>query len=310
LKSAKELIAFATHIDNKLGFKLAMLKRANTAAYAAAVAAVSAVTSDSDSPPSEEDGSPSSDPDDGGGGGSSSMTGEEVAEGELAYFRACVDGIFDGAVSRMRRSLVPPSARAVVLTAGAPSPTRGRQQLALVLDAFLELCATGVTTLAELGLPVDLALPVLQWPAPPRPPRASSPLNPDADADANSDAAAAAASATRQTRSASRSPPPPPQRSRTGSAGSADSSGGQQPPPPPPPPPLGAAAATVPPPLPKMLCDLTLDAAAIVEILHAAVAARAAAEALAAAEAAAAARVAGARCRCRRPATARPWRAP
>ena len=160
MKSAKELIAFATHIDNKLGFKLAMLKRANTAAYAAAVAAVSAVTSDSDSPPSEEDGSPSSDPDDGGGGGSSSMTGEEVAAGELAHFRACVEDIFDGAVSRMRRRLVPSSARAVVLTAGAPSPTRGRQQLALVLEAFLELCSTGVTTLAELGLPGDLALPV------------------------------------------------------------------------------------------------------------------------------------------------------
>ena len=158
LKSAKELIAFATHIDNKLGFKLAMLKRANTAAYAAAVAAVSAVTSDSDSPPSEEDGSPSSDPDDGGGGGSSSMTGEEVAEGEQAHFRACVDDIFDGTVSRYRR-LVPPSARAVVLTAGAPSPTRGRKQLALVLQAFLELCSTGVTTLAELGLPDDRALP-------------------------------------------------------------------------------------------------------------------------------------------------------
>jgi len=39
------------------------------------------------------------------------------------------------------------------------------------------------------------------------------------------------------------------------------------PPPPPPPPPLGAAAETVPPPLPEMLRDLTLDAAAIVEIL-------------------------------------------
>ena len=101
------------------------------------------------------------------------MTGEEVAAGELAHFCACVDGIFDGAVSRYRR-LAPSSARAVVLTAGVPSPTRGRQQLALVLEAFLELCSTGVTTLAELGLPDDLALPVLQWPAPPRPPRVHS----------------------------------------------------------------------------------------------------------------------------------------